>query len=394
MLSTNPLLSIVIPTKDRYNTLITVVSEITSSITDANLEIIICDNSSIVCDNINKLIESDRRIKYYHNDDGELSIVKNTENAIELSNGDYLCFIGDDDFVSPYIMEIVLWLSKMDEDCLVYPPANYWWNDVEFARPSRNLRAGSFWLPKNRNGAVKKLDTTTELDRVLTRGGTAYMNLPRLYHGIVARGAIQRIKNKFGTLVPGSSPDMALCVALALTNDHYLSIDYPLTAFGASKKSGGGWTAARRHYGRIADQHHLPQNILENWDVNLPEIWSEQIIYAQTIHEVLSKIKDNRRVFYPALYGSLLAYEPHVFQFLRPVMIRRLKRNPGDFLAILKNTILKMAGRIRTVFRSRTGLNFPYDTELLENEFSVMKRLSSINPNISFELSTKKNEYF
>lgn len=366
-----PLLSILIPTKNRYETLLPVVSEILAQISDSRLQIVICDNSSPRQDVVDALIASDCRISYHYFND-EISIVENTERGLNLCQGEYFCFIGDDDIVSPYIMQIVDWLKQIGGDCLIYPPARYWWSSVAFAKESRYLHPGAFWLPKARDGAVRQLDSAFELDRVLKRGGVAYMDLPRLYHGIASRRAVDRVMERFGRTVPGSSPDMALCVALALTNRSYFSINYPVTVFGASRNSGGGWTAAKKHHGRIKDQKHLPRDILKNWNGNLPKIWTEQIIYPQTIHEVMSRIGIKPDLSYATTYASIAAYEPHVISELIPTATRYLLHNPGQIPKTIFQIALKVAGRMRVSINNRTGIAMPFDLHKFQTVEDVM----------------------
>lgn len=366
-----PLLSILIPTKNRYRTLIPVVTEILTRIADPQLEIVICDNSDPRSLEVDALVASDRRIRYLHSPEA-ISIVENTERGLAACNGEYLCFIGDDDLVSPHIMTIVRWLKGVGEDCLIYPPARYWWSDVVFAKESQFEHPGAFWLPRVGDTGVRRLSSKAELARVYKRGGVAYMDLPRLYHGIASRSAIERITQRFGRSVPGSSPDMALCIALAMTNESYISIGFPVSIFGASQNSGGGWTAAKKHHGRIADQKHLPGDILDNWNPKLPTIWTEQIIYPQTIHEVAKRGSVEAPISYPTLYGSLLAYEPHIASELWPLIARHVARHPTDLPKIAVKTALKLAGRARVVLRNRTGFDAPYELRNFATVSDVM----------------------
>lgn len=380
-----PLLSILIPTKDRYSTLSAVVEQICSSITDNRLEIVVCDNSSIVDSQALTKIKSDPRVTYAHSSNYR-SIVENTEVGIAMCSGDYICFIGDDDLVSPFIMQAVAWLKSCGEECLIYPPARYWWANVLFARESRSQRPGAFWLPKDRCGTIARHQSDEELIEVLRRGGVAYLNLPRLYHGVVSRNAMEEVRQRFGRYVPGSSPDMALSIALAITQQNYVAISYPLSVFGAARNSGGGWTAARKHYGKIADQSHLPPDILDNWDPHLPKIWSEQVIYPQTIFEVFSSIGQIPEINYDAFYASLIAYEPHIFQHLRPVLREYISEDRKRLKSLSVELIKKVLGRSRLALKSKTGVGMAYDLFVRANLQEVVDLINTIpSPALSTE---------
>lgn len=374
-----PLVSILIPTKDRYETLSAVVEQLCSSITDSRLEIVVCDNSSHVDSQVLTKIMNDPRVTYTHSSEYR-SIVDNTEYGIASCSGDYICFIGDDDLVSPFIMQAVTWLKCCEEECLIYPPARYWWPNVRFAKEDRFQRPGAFWLPKDRFGAIVRYQSDEEMNKVLRRGGVAYLNLPRLYHGVVSRNALKKVRNRFGRYVPGSSPDMALSIALALTQPSYVAISYPLSVFGAARNSGGGSTAARKHYGQIAEQRHLPPDILENWDPRLPKIWSEQVIYPQTIYEVFSSISESSRIDYDALYASLLVYEPHIFQHLRPLIKEYIGRDGQRLKSIAVELLKKILGRSRVALKSKTGIGMAYDLFVRANLQEVVSLINTIPP--------------
>ena len=89
----NPLLSIAIPTKNRYKTLCGTLNAMLSEFDDS-VEFIICDNSDdnssfISIDGIN--IINDKRVKYLY-EERKLSIVDNTEIALSHCNGVFVTF--------------------------------------------------------------------------------------------------------------------------------------------------------------------------------------------------------------------------------------------------------------------------------------------------------------
>ena len=56
--------------------------------------------------------------------------IENFNKVISLSKGKYLCFIGDDDCVSPEIFKTVRWANKNNIDSIVPSLSSiYWWPD-------------------------------------------------------------------------------------------------------------------------------------------------------------------------------------------------------------------------------------------------------------------------
>lgn len=352
------LLSIIIPTKDRYTTLVPVIQSILSHVPGYEYEIVIQDNSTagqIPSDLGIQL--SDPRVKYFHRSE-YMSIVDNTTSAIKNASGDYLCFIGDDDLVAPYVIEETLKLRDSGLDCLIHAPAYYWWNTVEFTTVDRYRHKSAFWLP--RLETYRDLYASAELKHTLNNGAVSYYRLPRFYHGIVSRRALQAIYKRTGTFVPGSSPDMAFSVALALVTSRYLHSDRPVTVFGASRGSGGGLSAERRHHGRIEDQAHLPKSTVERWDSSLPRYWSEYTIYAQTTQEVFEAFGRPSELDFTAFYASILVNEPWLWTMTWPLVKQRFGFYPnrwGRFVAIATK---RFAGKAYRKLQSLLGKR-PYD---------------------------------
>ncbi len=100
----SPLLSVVIPTRNRQKYAISSIVSILR-IPDPYLEIVVQDNSD--SRDLQELLRrnvQDSRLRYNYTPD-PLSFIGNFNEAVRLATGDYLCFIGDDDGVNPEIME-------------------------------------------------------------------------------------------------------------------------------------------------------------------------------------------------------------------------------------------------------------------------------------------------
>lgn len=230
------LLSILIPTKNRYNTLIPVIKAILDGIDEKiDLEIVVQDNSTT---NDTFIIFykdfSDTRLSYFYSAE-DISITENTINAIDNSVGKYLIFIGDDDLVSPYVYDIVKYIEQHNIDCLVYNPAYYWWSNVNFEKETFYHRKEALWIPLNQSVKLNKRDSSDQLNIMLGSGAGIFSGLPKFYHGILKRDVLVRIRQVAGTYLPGSSPDIAFSTAIALTIKEYYYINFPVSVFGAPK---------------------------------------------------------------------------------------------------------------------------------------------------------------
>ena len=123
----NPLLSIVVPTYNRYPYLKKLI-ELIDSFHEDEIELVIHDNTE---DNSEILSYLDahnyNNILYCHRKD-HIPVTLNSDLAILNSTGKYVCFIGDDDGVIRNILDYVKWMDENGIDSLrSEPPISYSW---------------------------------------------------------------------------------------------------------------------------------------------------------------------------------------------------------------------------------------------------------------------------
>lgn len=308
-MNAQPLLSIVIPTKNRYETLIPVVKAILNHINSNDFEIVVQDNSD---DNsaIQPFLTTnmDERLKYYYQKEW-LSQSGNCDLSIERVRGEYVVLIGDDDFVSPYICDIVALLKKQNIECLIYKPGLYYWPNVQFIKQSYMRRPAIMQITKKMSVEKQELNADIELDFVLSKGAMFLYQLPSLYHGLVKISVLQEVKKRFGTYFPGPSPDMACAVALAFTLKKYYFINYPVSITGASKNSAAGLGVRKAHYAELQNLNFLPKDTISKWDPFIPRVWSGPTIITQSASEVVKASHAAKKINYLPLYAHMMIHE-------------------------------------------------------------------------------------
>lgn len=284
----NPLLSIVVPTKNRHYYLKYLVQYFCSVKSD-KIELIIHDNSekNAITD-FEKIIESfnDSRIKYLYSFD-ELSVIDNCNLAISNASGDYVTMIGDDDVFSKHIIEYIEIFKAAGVQAILPIKSSYTWPNVK-PRLYQDALSGVYSVTKFNFKRIK-IDVNKELAQVLKRGGVDILNLPRVYHGIIKREFLEIIYKETNSFFPGPSPDMANAIALSKYIDKYEIIDVPLIISGHSISSTGGQGAQGQHYGEISKILHLPKDTALNWNKDVPFYWSGSTIYAESVIQALKR---------------------------------------------------------------------------------------------------------
>ena len=303
----NPILSVIIPTKNRYSYL-TEVLNILTGIKRNDVEYIITDNST---DNtvFNQFVQSlnDERIRYYyvkHN----MSQTENSDYALSLANGEYICFIGDDDIILENIFVMIERMKLESIDCMIQDPITYYWGDVNFKYELSSQKPASFIFGSDYKYSFLTVDVEKELANILNAGATRIGLLPKVYHGIVRKELLDEIKAKCGSYFPGPSPDMASSVALSLFAAKTILSAMPFTISGKSGKSASGMGLTHTHIGDL-NKDFLPKNVIETWNDKIPKFWSCSTIWAQSALYSLNACDSKLDINYKALYTNLLVFE-------------------------------------------------------------------------------------
>jgi glycosyltransferase involved in cell wall biosynthesis len=288
-MSKNIVLSIVIPTLNRYETLLPLLRALCSFQYD-NFEIIIQDNSSdnIIFSDFYEKYKSDSRIKYFYSN-SKLSAIENCDLAISKANGMYISFIGDDDGMSEKIIECCEWMRENNIDSVFFNRAIYTWPGTNHFFKLNNKNNGKLIIDSITNSALC-LNVKNEFSKIIKSGGQSMYNAPRVYHGIIKKECLDQLYKDLGTYFPGPVPDMSNCIALTKYVSTHFFIDLPLIITGQSSKSMSGLNANRKHQGEINSQKSLPKTTADKWSAKIPFYWSGPTIWAQSAIEASNHI--------------------------------------------------------------------------------------------------------
>jgi hypothetical protein len=343
------LLSIVLPTKNRYEYLIPLVELLLES-TSYDFEIVVQDNSDSnepFLTRFGKSVES--RISYQYVQ-GWLSVIDNCDIGVSRAKGEYVCLLGDDDgILIENSLELLRQLKERAIDAATVQPIFFTWPGTDHAvwkDKFTGLTSTSFSL------SFTPMDARKSLSIVLDQGGSmGLQKLPRVYQSFVSRATLGKVRQFAGSCFPGPSPDMANAVALAYVVQNYVYVSIPTIISGQSPKSTGGQGARKQHHGTIESQPHLPADTAAKWSPSIPRFWSGATIYAESARRAVAAISGREEKFnYLYLYAACLVFER---QYVREVMkvllqpmsiVERLRASvyvPFYYLSISMTRILR-----------------------------------------------------
>ena len=306
----NKLLSIVVPTKDRYKYLKYLISLIASFNSD-EIELVIQDNSENNTEFLAYLNSLEYDFIRYDYNKGQIPMSINADKAILNSTGEFVCFLGDDDGLTKYVINCARWMKETGVDAVKSSTISYYWPDISQGtqnKPVSVLRYNSF------SGKIVYLSAYKELIKVLKGGILDRGRMPLVYHSIVRRDVLDKVYDKVGSYFPGNSPDISNAVALSLVVGQYAFIDFPLAFSGWSVYHGGGVHATgKKGQPEINEIPWFRPNPESNWDEKVPRIAAGALIWADSAISALKNMKEGelyKVINFSKMYASFVLHYP------------------------------------------------------------------------------------
>lgn len=351
------LLSIVIPTRNRSIYCLEAVRQILN-VTDERVQIVVTDNSdkNTLQKQFNELCSDRVKYKFIST---RISGVDNYAYGIELSEGEYVCCIGDDDGILRNILPITLWMKDNQVDA-VKPgvQATYFW-----PKATKEYDSGCVGLTEI-SEEVAIVDPKKELVNFMRSGIIDFPNakLVKAYHGIVKRELFEKIKERTGKFCGGLSPDIYLSVALSTIVNRLVCIDVPISIFGACRASTTADSVNKINMGKLEDAPHFIGQAYE-WSTLVPKYYCGSNIWADSALHAACEMgrKDLCEKFSLEKFsGYSLVYYKH---FKKEIMKNFLKNN-GDLKRLneekKKNLQPYIKSRIKEIVRRQKKMIYFY----------------------------------
>jgi hypothetical protein len=308
----------VVPTKDRYDTLLVLIAYILDWQRD-DVSVVVHDNSAnnTPIHAFLKRHDTDSRLIYKH-DPKPMSMVENFNGAMAKANGTYVCLLGDDDGLVEATVDFCHWMKSASIDSATFDRPRYDWPDLKKTTSSSvSDQKGTLTIPPC-DGHLIEVDIYAELKRYLGAAVTNYKNLgPAPYNGLVARDIFNTTKDATGCYFPGTTPGMAAAISSFLTAKKHIHVGIPFICGGHSFNSAAGMGRRGQHIGEIEDVKSLGSETVKLWSPELPKFWSGFTINAESALQTLnawrrSEIKDMFN--FNRVVAACLIYLPNAYR--------------------------------------------------------------------------------
>lgn len=302
-----PLLSVIIPTHNRACYAIPTIKSIFAASPD--IEVVVCDTSEV--DLISSALSSHPdfpRLRLIR-PNRPMSVVDNFNEAMLASTGDYLVFIGDDDFVSHSVTNVAAWAAQRQVDAVKFSfPVHYYWPDFKHSTRGDEYSGTLHITPFT--GAIEPIDAKKALLEAIYNFGGGVLEMPRAYAGMISRKLAERINLQYGLLFGGVSPDIYSAALISLEVGRCIKIDFPVVIPGSSGASTAGQSANGGHRGGLRDNAHIGAFKNLKWDDRIPEFYSVPTVWSYSLLKALEVASCNiDAINFPRLYVKCLIYQ-------------------------------------------------------------------------------------
>lgn len=274
-----PLLSIVVPTKNRYQYLYCLV-DLIRGFESNDIELVIQDNSDDNTEFVNYLDKVKYSwLSYYYRWD-RLTSIENFDMGLRNCKGEFVCFIGDDDGVTHHIIECARWMKKNNIQAVRSAKTYYNWPEVT---------PGGLITCETSKKVIEFLNPIEELKKILNEGCQFLENIPVTYAGLVKREVLESIYSVYGTYFPGgASADIANGVALCFYVKRYVKVNIPIIITGTSKNTGG--VSNRNKPLPFTEVPFISKSVADNWEGILPSYWLGPLVWPESAIKSLRAI--------------------------------------------------------------------------------------------------------
>lgn len=279
------LISIIIPTHNRQAYAAMAVRKIVEVLPTA--QVIVSDTSAD--DRLGAMLPASVE---YVRPSRPMDVVSHFEFALSGALGRYVMFLGDDDCVGPGLEEIATWADRCGVDAVFsYGTsfiANYFWPGVRSRFYGDGYASRLFVHPFT--GTARRIDPIAALQGTLHDLGSGLGIMPRIYHGLVSRALIDKVRQRHRTLFGGVTPDIYSATLLSEQATNAWQVDYPFCLPGGSPSSTAGTGAAGTDLTSLAEHPHTAAFAGLQWDPQVPAFYAPYIVWAFSLKKAADRL--------------------------------------------------------------------------------------------------------
>ncbi len=372
-MSHQPLISVVVPTRNRGRLLRSALQSVLDQSFD-DYELIVSNNDST--DDTNEVVNQFQSPKLrYLKTDRTLSMPEHWEFALEQARGRYVTYLCDDDAWAPSALaRAAEVLTSTGSALAVFCSAVYYAPDWLEPNLRNTLHLPSFTGEVHERGSVNTIRKLFDTCRV-------EMECPRMLNSICDLQTLQNVRRKAGTIF-ALCPDYSFAAIILTAVPSWLYIDQPLHVQGVFPEGiGSAQVFNRGEAAREFDREFGAQKLLRRVPLSCKVVSNyitETLLLCQEQLPELSSYRVNWAEYLVSCWTDLMVLERNgVDVSADKIEWRRFRDSQGDALRD------QLANDGRTIVRPPSGPSSPVATvraaaRRVINSSSVLARLESL----------------
>lgn len=232
-----PKLTICVPSRNRQRYFQETIRSLLMNLR-TDIECVFADNSDdpSIMNSFMEDVVADPRVKYLPSGDRVFSMVDNWERCLEVATGEFICVIGDDDYVDPDVVDLI---EKIQADvpaveAIAWSRLTYDWPDFRPHKCAVAVPMGTHYIQVPRDVIYRDFFHWSH-------AGAMPNCLFSVYHGAVSRKVMEKIRTKFnGRYFEHPVVDFENTCKLLVTATKFVHVERPFSIMGVCAASNSG----------------------------------------------------------------------------------------------------------------------------------------------------------
>lgn len=338
-MTSRPVFSIVIPTRDRPTLLRHAITTALAQ-TFGDFEVVVSDNGS--GPETREVITSfaDPRLRSVRIDEG-IGAADSWEFACAQASGEWVALLSDDDALVPSTLALVAALVEGDAPPVIaFRKAWYVHPDVEPAWP--HAAEINHLTMRPCSGRVEEVDSRAELARFFR--AEQREAIPGMSNAVVHRDVLARVRNEAGRLFRNPDPAAVACAAFLALEPWYLAVEIPLNIEGISRTNvSSGFRDGIEGASDSVREYHSE------------ELFTEAPLRSATMANVTAESLLRAKASMPAHFEGLALDTAAYFLAVHAELTREGGPDRAGALAEWRSALSHCAPAVRRSVRARLG---------------------------------------
>lgn len=232
-----PKLTVCVPSRNRQRYFQETIRSLLANMR-TDVQFVFADNSDdpAIMTDFMQDVAGDPRVTFIPSEERIFSMVDNWERCLTVATGEFVCVIGDDDYVDIDVADLItnIRVNEPQADIIAWSRLSYNWPDNRPRKSTVPVPMGATYFKVDRDALRTQFYNWTN-------DAATPNNLFSIYHGAVSRRMMEKIRMKFnGRYFEHPVVDFENSCKLLATAESFIYVERPFSVLGSCAQSNSG----------------------------------------------------------------------------------------------------------------------------------------------------------